>query len=90
MRLGGTSVGMMALVNTVVNSAAMVATTNASTINHSVGPVVPGAAIHSATMPPARKSENSAIHGLRRPRPSASAPSSGLPMAIRMPAAAAP
>jgi hypothetical protein len=37
----------------------------------------------------ARMTENSAIHGLRWPRPSAKAPRNGLPTAISTPAMAA-
>ena len=44
----------------------------------------------TSAMPPAMTSEKNAIHSLRPPRPSAIAPSSGLPMATSMPAAAAP
>ena len=49
-----------------------------------------GVATHSVAMAAASRTENSAIHGLRRPRPSAKAPRKGLPTATRMPATAAP
>ncbi len=80
---------MIALVNTVVNSAAAVAATKLTSTSAITGTEAPGTASQSAERLAMNSSEKSAIHGLRAPRPSASAPSSGLPIAISTPAAAA-
>ena len=83
------SPGMIAFVNTVVNSAAAVAATKATSTSRIVAMDAPGTASHSAERLAMNRSEKSAIQGFLAPRPSASAPRSGLPMAISTPAAAA-
>ena len=70
-RGGGTRLGIMLLVNTDENSAAAVATMNASTMSAIVCVGAPGTASQSVASPAMRTTEKTAIQGLRRPRPSA-------------------
>jgi len=85
MRSGGTSVGIIALLNTVANSTPTVAMPNA--INS--GRITlwsPGLPIHISDEPTTSSAPNAAIHGLRRPLASAIAPSTGDISAMTRPA----
>ena len=86
-RSGGTSVGIIALLNTVANSTPMVAMPSArSSGGMTLGS--PGLPIHIRLDPITSSAPNAAIHGLRRPLASAMAPSTGDSSAISNPAAA--
>ena len=76
----------MALLNTVANSAPMVAITKAASTSPT-DCASPGRPSHSAVVPITRSTPNDAIHGLRRPLESATAPSTGDSSAMHSPAA---
>src|SRR5690606_34744117 len=84
---GGTSVGIIALLNTVANSTPIVAMENASSTGTTVL-ASPGLAHHISVAPTTSSAPKAAIHGLRRPLASATAPSTGDNIAITSPAAA--
>ncbi len=84
---GGTSVGIIALLNTVANSAPTLAIAYASS-SAGMMPGSPGFPIHIRQEPITKSAPNPAIHGLRRPLASAIAPSTGDISAITRPAAA--
>ena len=85
---GGASVGIMALVKTMANSAPMVASAKATSAMATASGS-PGTANHSAAEPATSSTENAAIQGLRRPEASAMAPSAGEASAMMRPAAPA-
>ena len=80
---------MIEFENTPISSAASVAAMKPARTSKIVEVEAAGVAIHNAASPQTKTSDRAAIHGLRRPRPSASAPRNGLMMAISKPATAA-
>ena len=86
MRSGGTSVGIIALLNTVANSTPTVAMPNAIKSGR-ITSGSPGLPIHMMHAPMTKIAPNAAIHGLRRPPASAIAPRTGDNTAMTRPAA---
>ena len=77
------SEGISALVKFVASSIPMKPKANQKAAQNSVG--IPGTAHHSTKAPVTYMTENSQIHGILRPRPSAMTPRTGARMAMMIP-----